>query len=50
MYNEQCINCMDGASVVKWINHPPCEPGVAGSILGYSSMSDKTLSRGPVSI
>ena len=28
----------------------PCKPGVAGSIPGFNSLSDETLSRGPVSI
>ena len=27
-----------------------CKPGVAGSIHGVTSLSDETLSRGPVSI
>ena len=38
------------AAVVKWISHLPCKPGVAGSIPGFTSLSDETLSRGPVSI
>ena len=40
----------NGAAVVKWINHLPCKRGVAGSIPCFTSLSDETLSRGPVSI
>ena len=28
------------ASVAQWLSHLPCKPGVAGSILGFSSPSD----------
>ena len=38
------------ASVVKWLCHSPCKPGVAGSIPVFSSQSDGTIDRGPVSI
>ena len=38
------------ASVVQWICHSPCKPGVAGSIPGFSSPSDGTINRGPISI
>ena len=38
------------ASVVQWLCHSPCNPGVAGSIPGFSSPSDGTINRGPVSI
>ena len=38
------------ASVVQWLCHSPCKPGVAGSIPGFSSPSDGTINRGPVSI
>ena len=31
-------------------NRLPCKPGVAGLIPGFTSLSDETLSRGPVSI
>ena len=37
------------ASVVQWLCHWPCKPGVAGSIPGFSSPSDGTINRGPVS-
>ena len=30
-----------------WINYLPCKPGVAGSIPGFTSLSDETLSCGP---
>ena len=36
--------------MVQWICHSPCKPGVAGSIPGFSSPSDGTINRGPVSI
>ena len=38
------------ASVVQWLCHSPCKPGVAGSIPGFSSPSDGTINRGPVSL
>ena len=38
------------ASVVQWLCHSPCKPGVASSIPGFSSPSDETLNRGPISI
>ena len=38
------------ASVVQWLCHSPCKPGVAGSIRGFSSRSDGTINRGPMSI
>ena len=28
-------------------NHLPCKPGVAGSVPGFASLSDETLSHGP---
>ena len=31
------------ASVVQWLCHSPCKPGVAGSISGFSSPSDGTI-------
>ena len=30
------------AAVVSWINHLPCKPGVAGSIPGFTCLSDET--------
>ena len=39
-----------GAAVVLWINHLPCIPGVAGSIPVFTSLTDETLSPGPISI
>ena len=41
---------LTGAAVVKVINHLACNPEFAGSIPGFTSLSDETLSRGPVSI
>ena len=38
------------ASVVQWLCHSPCKPGVAGSIPVFSSPSNGTINRGPVSI
>ena len=38
------------ASVVQWLCHSPCKPGVAGSISGFSSLLDGTINEGPVSI
>ena len=32
-----------GATVVLWISHLPCKPGVTGSIPGFISLSDETL-------
>ena len=37
-----------GAAVVKWINSSPCKPGDTGSISGFTSLSDETLSCGHV--
>ena len=28
--------------MVYWINHLPCKPGIAGSIPGFTSLSDAT--------
>ena len=30
-----------------WINHLPCKSEIAGSIPGFTSLSDETLSCGP---
>ena len=38
------------ASVVQWLCHSPCKPGVTGSILGFSSLSVGTINRGHISI
>ena len=38
------------SSVVQWLCHSPCKSGVACSIPGFSSPSDGTINRGPVSI
>ena len=38
------------ASVVQWLCHLPCKAGVAGLILGFSSLSVGTINRGHVSI
>ena len=38
------------ASAVQWLCHSPCKAWVAGSIPGFSSPSDGTIDRGPVSI
>ena len=35
---------------VWWINHLPCIPGVADSIPSFRTLSDETLSCGPVFI
>ena len=32
----------NGAAVVYWINLLPCNPGVAGSIPGFTSLSDES--------
>ena len=39
--------CILEASVVQWLCHSPCKPGVAGSIPSFSSPSDGTINRGP---
>ena len=38
------------ASVAYWLSFLPCKPGVVCSNPGFSSLSDETLNRGPVSI
>ena len=38
------------APMVQWLCHSPCKLGVAGLIPGFSSPSDGTINRGPVSI
>ena len=38
------------ASVVQWLCHLPCDPGVTGSIPSFSSLSYETINRGPVSM
>ena len=37
-------NHLIGATVVLWINHLPCKPGVVGLIHGFSSLSDEICS------
>ena len=44
------LNLRLEASVVQLLSHLPGKPGVAGSISGFSNLSDETISRGPVSI
>ena len=34
----------------KILSYPLCKPGVVSSIPGFSSLSDETLNRGPVSV
>ena len=46
----RALSIVREASVVQWLCHSPCKPGVAGSIPGFSSPSDGTVNRGPVSI
>ena len=43
-------NIVVEASVVQWLCHSPCKPGVACSNPGFSSPLDGTINRGPVSI
>ena len=38
------------ASVAERLSYPLCKPGVPSSIPGFSSLSDETLNRGPVSV
>ena len=38
------------ASVAERLSYPLCKPGVRSSIPGFSSLSDETLNRGPVSV
>ena len=38
------------ASVAERLSYPLCKPGVLSSIPGFSSLSDETLNRGPVSV
>ena len=38
------------ASVAQWLCHSPCKPGMAGLSPDFSSLSDETTNRGPVSI
>ena len=37
-------------SVAERLSYPLCKPGVLSSIPGFSSLSDETLNRGPVSV
>ena len=46
----RALSIVREASVVQCLCHSPCTPGVAGSIPGFSSPSDGTVNRGPVSI
>ena len=36
--------------MVYWLSCSPSKPGVVGSIPGFSSLSDETLNRGPMTI
>ena len=47
---DHSVDPEEEASVVQWLCHSPYKPGVAGSIPGFSSPSDGTINRGPVSI
>ena len=38
------------ASLAQWLCSWPCKMRVASSILGFSSLLDETINRGPVSI
>ena len=38
------------ASVAQWFSYSPSKPGVVGSVPGFSSLSDETLNRGPMTI
>ena len=38
------------ASVAERLSYPLCKPGNMSLILGFSSLSDETLNRGPVSV
>ena len=38
------------AFMVQWLFRSHCKPSVAGSIPGFSGLSDETINRGPVSI
>ena len=38
------------ASVAERLSYPLCKPGALSSIQGFSSLSDETLNRGPVSV
>ena len=38
------LNLANSNAMVQCINSLPCKPGVAGSIPGFSSLSNKTLS------
>ena len=42
--------CFQEEPPSQWLCHSHCDPGVAGSIPGFSSLSDETINRGPVSI
>ena len=39
---QHMIRSKRNASVVQWISHSPCKPGVAGSIPGFSKNNYKT--------
>ena len=36
--------------MAPWLSHSPSKPGVAGLIPDFSSTSDKTINRGPMTI
>ena len=36
--------------MAQWLSNSPSKPGVGGSIPGFSSLSDETLNRGPMTI
>ena len=45
-----CIQIWAKASVSQWLCHWPCKPGAAGSMRSFSSLSDETINRDPVSM
>ena len=53
LWSDDCalyVKTMIEASVAERLSYPLCKPGVLSSIPGFSSLSDETLNRGPVSV
>ena len=49
IFKPQRVGYTDGEKP-PWCSHLPSNPGVVRSIRGFSSLSDETLNRGPVSV
>ena len=48
IYSNKAFKCYTEATLSQLLCHSPCKPGVAGLIVGFSSLLDETINRGPL--